>query len=643
MGTLGAGIAGGVGSDMLQQRQLSDQREFQQRQRENEAGTMLANSGDPELAQAGLSILGAKPPRTTLAGGTVKPSDEYVQGLTLAHDKVSQLIQHITGQGQPPPQGAPQAAQTPAGASPAQEQGSAGLGQPIAAGGPPPAPGGVQTTLPAGSGSAAMAPTAVTGAGAPPPVPQASGPPQPGPPSSRMAPFGAAYQGQLASEREVAAAGPKAYGEALGGESGKLAALQLFIGRSGGIDTADPATIRAGRMAGLFPPPHFNYTDVNYEDLPPKEQALATMQDPKAGPGFTVHRGYDSVTGEKEFSATSRPGFTTPDQFNSVIDALAPNTIAGKPNQTVADWNRQAKMQVAAMLSSHNYAEANKTLDALRQTMDKYRSDIDPTKIEADTRKAVNVHVEGQQGVNNLPLPTVTLSPGEEKIAGDLAYGGLPFSDFNGMYSSRNPQGQARKEAIYAKAKDLNPSFSPAEYETGLKLYGNPQMRQRMVAIDALGPAIDKAIALSKNLPANTDLPTVNRLIQGAGFQIGNRTVTSLNQLQTLLGDEAGLALGVGTGSDMKTQLGLDLVNTKLGTPQFIDTMNQLRSLLGNRRDLLLGTMGPYGKGNTGGPPNPNGHTAAPKVGDVVAVPGGKHVKITALHPDGSFDGDEVK
>ena len=38
----------------------------------------------------------------------------------------------------------------------------------------------------------------------------------------------------------------------------------------------------------------------------------------------------------------------------------------------------------------------------------------------------------------------------------------------------------------------------------------------------------------------------------------------------------------------------------------------------------------------------PGGQSAGPKVGDVVSV-GGKTVKITAIHPDGSFDGDPVK
>ena len=63
-----------------------------------------------------------------------------------------------------------------------------------------------------------------------------------------------------------------------------------------------------------------------------------------------------------------------------------------------------------------------------------------------------------------------------------------------------------------------------------------------------------------------------------------------------------GNALGVGTGSDLKTRLGLDLVNPNLGPKDFLDTMQQLRTVLGARKDNLLQTMGPYGRGDNAVP-----------------------------------------
>jgi hypothetical protein len=198
--------------------------------------------------------------------------------------------------------------------------------------------------------------------------------------------------------------------------------------------------------------------------------------------------------------------------------------------------------------------------------------------------------------LRDAPVPQVTLNAHEEGIAKDLASGKMTMSDFSRMYSSRSGQGQAVKEALYSRARELNPDFSPAQFEAGYKLATNPQVAQRVVAINALAPVVDKITALAQQA-GNTDLPTFNKLLMEAKFQVGDKTITNLRQLQTLLGDEAGLALGVGQASDLKTKLGLDLVNPSLSPSNFADTMQQLQSILGSRRDTLLKGMGVYGGG----------------------------------------------
>ncbi len=65
--------------------------------------------------------------------------------------------------------------------------------------------------------------------------------------------------------------------------------------------------------------------------------------------------------------------------------------------------------------------------------------------------------------------------------------------------------------------------------------------------------------------------------------------------MQILLGDEVGNALGIGTASDLKTRLGLDLVNPNLSPANFKATMDQLRSVLDTRRSELGRQMGIYG------------------------------------------------
>lgn len=65
--------------------------------------------------------------------------------------------------------------------------------------------------------------------------------------------------------------------------------------------------------------------------------------------------------------------------------------------------------------------------------------------------------------------------------------------------------------------------------------------------------------------------------------------------MQILLGDEVGNALGIGTASDLKTRLGLDLVNPNLSPANFKATMDQLRTVLDARRSELGRQMGIYG------------------------------------------------
>lgn len=191
-------------------------------------------------------------------------------------------------------------------------------------------------------------------------------------------------------------------------------------------------------------------------------------------------------------------------------------------------------------------------------------------------------------------LPAVEIKPNsrEYRLAQDLAYGTLTMADFNRIYG-RAASNANLKVALYDKARELNPNFNPAQFELGFKMASNPQIRQRLVAIDSLDPVIDKIEGLAKQADF-TSLPAVNKLLSAGKFQLGNKTVTDYRQLQTLLGDEVGNALGVGSGSDLKTKLGLDLVNPNLGPQQFVSTMEQLRTVLQARRAALAPTMGPY-------------------------------------------------
>ena len=209
------------------------------------------------------------------------------------------------------------------------------------------------------------------------------------------------------------------------------------------------------------------------------------------------------------------------------------------------------------------------------------------------------------------PAPIKPGSP-EYQAAKDLASGKLTFPQFRTLVAYSRDAG--KKLAIYQLASELNPEFNPSQFELGFKMASNASFRNRLVAINALNPVIDQVDALAQQV-GNTDVPAFNKVLQSAKFNIGSRPVTNFRQMQILLGDEVGNALGVGTASDLKTRLGLDLVNPNLGPKQFADTMEQLRAVLGARKADILKQMGLYApeQAAPATPPNPGVTPPAPQ------------------------------
>lgn len=235
------------------------------------------------------------------------------------------------------------------------------------------------------------------------------------------------------------------------------------------------------------------------------------------------------------------------------------------------------------------------------------------------------------------PAPAIEPGTPEFKVAQDLASGALTSQQFRSLTAYGRDTG--KKMAIYAKAAELNPEFNAAQFDLGFKMASNPQIRQRIVAINSLSPVIDKISELADQV-GNGDIPAFNRLINAAKFNVGNQRVTNFRQMQTLLGDEVGNALGVGTASDLKTKLGLDLVNPNLSAENFKATMEQLRSVLDARRDQLYKGMSVYGDAlhqqddAAKTPPPPSGKTTAPQVGQTVTYQG-KSYQIVGLDANG--------
>jgi hypothetical protein len=184
----------------------------------------------------------------------------------------------------------------------------------------------------------------------------------------------------------------------------------------------------------------------------------------------------------------------------------------------------------------------------------------------------------------------------EYQIAQDMAYGKLTFPMFRTIFAYSRDAGI--KEAIYSKARELNPDFDPSKFEIGYKFASNPKTQNALAAVDNVLPNIDAMVTLSNNWD-RTRFPDVNRLLASGEYRLGGKKIANIRQAQKLVGDELGIALGAGGMTDMKLQLGLDVVDPNVAPDVFLDNMARVKDFLQNRKRSLYGRMGPYGDQQT--------------------------------------------
>jgi hypothetical protein len=188
------------------------------------------------------------------------------------------------------------------------------------------------------------------------------------------------------------------------------------------------------------------------------------------------------------------------------------------------------------------------------------------------------------------------------RVAQDLASGDLTYSQFLRLYPSRSGAMAGKKAAIYDKARDLNPEFTPAAFESGYKFATNPKTVTAIAAVDNVLPNIKKLVDLSNSWD-RTKYPDINRFLGSVQAKLGDTTVANIRQAQKLIGDELGTALGGGAMTDMKLQLGLDVVDPNLAPETFMSNMARVEEFLQNRKASLKTPMGHYANQNTGAPP----------------------------------------
>lgn len=177
----------------------------------------------------------------------------------------------------------------------------------------------------------------------------------------------------------------------------------------------------------------------------------------------------------------------------------------------------------------------------------------------------------------------------------------------------RLSMGRTKEAGNYmAKMRKLiheqDPTFDFALSDAGTKAVSTPYYQKSKVAIDALLPNISRITDLSNQIP-RVGVKGVDDMLQKGAVQIGNVKVTSFKQMQKLVADEIGVALGSGTVSDMKLQLGIDVTDPAVSQESFAAQMHNVEDFVRNRERALLGlryrssTKGEGGVGSEGTTP----------------------------------------
>lgn len=226
-------------------------------------------------------------------------------------------------------------------------------------------------------------------------------------------------------------------------------------------------------------------------------------------------------------------------------------------------------------------AELNKSLTRLEINIDNLRATQLKNTID-------------EQNASKTPIQPGTKEYG---IARDLAYGVLSYPDFARMYAFQRA-GREQMRQIYDLARTINPDFSPSLFEQGAKFAASPQTRRSLAAVANVESGVPSMIDAS-DAATRSGVKAFNQyFVVPGGVQMGDHVYSDLQAAHKAFADELSLALGVGTASDLKTKLGLDIADPNLSPSAFRSVLqNQVIPFLERRKMSLKGQMGPYGAG----------------------------------------------
>jgi hypothetical protein len=158
----------------------------------------------------------------------------------------------------------------------------------------------------------------------------------------------------------------------------------------------------------------------------------------------------------------------------------------------------------------------------------------------------------------------------------------------NSTYALRQTMGRTNAAASYmqklrAAIKAEDPKFDFNLSDAGSKAVSSNYYQRSISAVNSVLPNIDKVAELSKDVD-RLGVKGIDAILQKTAMQFGDTKVTSLHQARKMLADEIGLALGQGTVSDMKLQLGFDVTDPAVSDENFVKNMALVKEFVNNRK-----------------------------------------------------------
>ena len=215
-----------------------------------------------------------------------------------------------------------------------------------------------------------------------------------------------------------------------------------------------------------------------------------------------------------------------------------------------------------------------------------------PFSPEVEAQKRRIATSRQSQGAN--AVPEIQPNTPQFRVAQDLAYGRMTFSQFRTIFAYSRNAGE--KQAIYNKAAELNPNFNPASFEMGFQLARNPKVQQQLASLDNVVEGVPDLLRISDQA-TRSGVTALNKVIVPGGVAIGGKKYSNFRTAQIAFADELSGALGYGSATDMSREMGFNMTDPNLSPENFRSGLEQVVvPFVQRKRSTLLNQMGIYGQ-----------------------------------------------